>query len=459
MLDGSIAGGAGNMLIYATSNRRHLLPEYFSENLETKHVGDEVHPGESVEEKISLSERFGLWISFYPFAQDDYLAAVDGWLAHFGVDAAADRARRARRARARRCSSRCSAARAAAASPGSSRESYAGAAGAAQAAAARERAALRRASPPPCIAARPTARCCSRSARRQGLRRLLGISRRQARARRDAARRARARAARGARHRRAPRRAVARAAIRLSARARRAALLPRVRVGRRAGRPRRAGVRVADAGRASTSRRCCPPTRACCARWAAAGLRHHACAATSARTAFLARAAARRSTRGLRLVQLREKDWPRRAPARVRATRCVALAQPHGAHGAAQRRRADARARWGCDGVHWTVGALARRDARGPTACSCAASCHTREEIARAGALGLDFAVLGPVRADADAPGRAAARLGRLCARDRGDARCRCSRWAGSRRPTSTPRSRTARTASRCARGGAGRER
>ena len=74
MLDGSIAGSASNVLIYATSNRRHMLPEYFAENLETKHVGDEVHPGESVEEKISLSERFGLWISFYPFAQDDYLA-------------------------------------------------------------------------------------------------------------------------------------------------------------------------------------------------------------------------------------------------------------------------------------------------------------------------------------------------------------------------------------------------
>jgi uncharacterized protein len=89
MLDGSIAGAATNMLIYATSNRRHLLPEYFAENLETKHVGGEVHPGESVEEKISLSERFGLWISFYPFAQDEYLAAVDRWLAHFGVAAPA----------------------------------------------------------------------------------------------------------------------------------------------------------------------------------------------------------------------------------------------------------------------------------------------------------------------------------------------------------------------------------
>jgi predicted AAA+ superfamily ATPase len=85
VLDGSIAGGASNLLVYATSNRRHLLPEYMSENLETKHVGEEVHPGESVEEKISLSERFGLWISFYPFSQDDYLAAVHSWLEHFGI--------------------------------------------------------------------------------------------------------------------------------------------------------------------------------------------------------------------------------------------------------------------------------------------------------------------------------------------------------------------------------------
>src|SRR5262252_10674323 len=87
MLDGTIAAPSSNVLIYATSNRRHLLPEYFSENLETRHVGEEVHPGESVEEKISLSERFGLWISFYPFSQDDYLAAVDGWLGVFGVAA------------------------------------------------------------------------------------------------------------------------------------------------------------------------------------------------------------------------------------------------------------------------------------------------------------------------------------------------------------------------------------
>jgi predicted AAA+ superfamily ATPase len=98
-LDGSIAGPSGNVLIYATSNRRHLLPEYMSENLETKHVGDEVHPGESVEEKISLSERFGLWISFYPFSQDEYLAATDVWLAHFGVAPARSAREAAARAR------------------------------------------------------------------------------------------------------------------------------------------------------------------------------------------------------------------------------------------------------------------------------------------------------------------------------------------------------------------------
>ena len=80
ILDGSIAAATPNVLLYATSNRRHLLPEYFHENEETKYVGEEVHFGESIEEKVSLSERFGLWISFYPFSQDDYLAAVRSWV-------------------------------------------------------------------------------------------------------------------------------------------------------------------------------------------------------------------------------------------------------------------------------------------------------------------------------------------------------------------------------------------
>jgi len=84
VLDGSIAAPSENVLIYATSNRRHLMPEYMEENLEYKHVGGEIHPGETSEEKISLSERFGLWVSFYPFDQDEYLNIVAHWLRHFG---------------------------------------------------------------------------------------------------------------------------------------------------------------------------------------------------------------------------------------------------------------------------------------------------------------------------------------------------------------------------------------
>ncbi|WP_028994849.1 ATP-binding protein [Azonexus hydrophilus] len=85
VLDGSVAAPPDNVLIYATSNRRHLMPEYMSENLETQRVGDEIHPGEAVEEKVSLSERFGLWISFYPFSQDDYLAVFAHWARQFGI--------------------------------------------------------------------------------------------------------------------------------------------------------------------------------------------------------------------------------------------------------------------------------------------------------------------------------------------------------------------------------------
>lgn len=90
ILDGSVAAATANVLIYATSNRRHLLPEYMKENLSYTHTEDgEVHPGEGVEEKISLSERFGLWVSFYPFSQDEYLAIVDQWLGSFGIAPAA----------------------------------------------------------------------------------------------------------------------------------------------------------------------------------------------------------------------------------------------------------------------------------------------------------------------------------------------------------------------------------
>lgn len=86
-LDGSLAGPGDNTLIYATSNRRHLMPEFMRENLDAAYDADgELHPGESTEEKVSLSERFGLWLSFYPFRQDDFLDIVEHWLARFGVD-------------------------------------------------------------------------------------------------------------------------------------------------------------------------------------------------------------------------------------------------------------------------------------------------------------------------------------------------------------------------------------
>jgi len=95
ILDGSVAATTPNVLVYVTSNRRHLLPEYMKNNLSYAPSEDgEIHPGEVVEEKISLSERFGLWVSFYPFSQDEYLTIVAQWLSSFGVAAAAIEAAR-----------------------------------------------------------------------------------------------------------------------------------------------------------------------------------------------------------------------------------------------------------------------------------------------------------------------------------------------------------------------------
>jgi predicted AAA+ superfamily ATPase len=88
VLDGSVSATAENVLIYATSNRRHLMPEYLAENQSYKPLDNgEIHPGEVVEEKISLSERFGLWVSFYPYSQDEYLRIVAHWLRAYGVPA------------------------------------------------------------------------------------------------------------------------------------------------------------------------------------------------------------------------------------------------------------------------------------------------------------------------------------------------------------------------------------
>jgi len=83
-LDGSVAGLPANVLICATSNRRHLMPEFFDENAATQHLGGEVRPGESTEEKISLSDRFGLILTFYPFDQAAYLTIVASWITALG---------------------------------------------------------------------------------------------------------------------------------------------------------------------------------------------------------------------------------------------------------------------------------------------------------------------------------------------------------------------------------------
>ena len=95
VLDGSIAATSDNVLVYATSNRRHMMPEYMAENLETKYVGEEIRPGDTTEEKISLSERFGIWLSFYAFDQDEYLNVAQQWLKHYGVKKMTDEIRQA----------------------------------------------------------------------------------------------------------------------------------------------------------------------------------------------------------------------------------------------------------------------------------------------------------------------------------------------------------------------------
>jgi predicted AAA+ superfamily ATPase len=90
VLEGSIAAPPDNVLIYATSNRRHLLPEFHSENQQARVIDGELHQGDAIEEKVSLSERFGLWLSFYPFSQDEYLSVVDHWLKHHGAPDSSD---------------------------------------------------------------------------------------------------------------------------------------------------------------------------------------------------------------------------------------------------------------------------------------------------------------------------------------------------------------------------------
>ncbi|ATJ81394.1 ATP-binding protein [Halomonas beimenensis] len=87
VLDGALTGPPENVLLYATSNRRHLLPESLADNEATRLVGDELHHGDAVEEKISLSDRFGLWLAFHPFDQEAYLTACRHWTSRLGREA------------------------------------------------------------------------------------------------------------------------------------------------------------------------------------------------------------------------------------------------------------------------------------------------------------------------------------------------------------------------------------
>jgi len=80
VLDGSLEQAPDNVLLYATSNRRHLVPEHQSDNENWSRVDGELHPSEAVEDKIALSDRFGLWLSFYPFTQEHFLSVVEHWI-------------------------------------------------------------------------------------------------------------------------------------------------------------------------------------------------------------------------------------------------------------------------------------------------------------------------------------------------------------------------------------------
>lgn len=86
VLDGTAEASPDNLLLYATSNRRHLLPEKRSDNLAAEQVDGEIHPGEAIEEKIALSDRFGLWVSFYPFSQEQYLTVVQHWIGQLAAE-------------------------------------------------------------------------------------------------------------------------------------------------------------------------------------------------------------------------------------------------------------------------------------------------------------------------------------------------------------------------------------
>ena len=441
MLDGTIAGAAREH-----ADLRDVEPPPSAARVLQREPRDEAHRRGSASRRIGRGEDLAVRALR---AVDLVLSVQPGRLPRrgraagsrtFGVAAPQVARATPRRARAKRCSSRCSAARAAAASRGSSRRSYAGAARSTRGKDKRGESARERAHDRPRRRgghrSAPTGRCCSRSVRRASRTPATGSS--------PAASSSPARSPRDALDRELAEElgiAVRRAApwlvqrFRLSARARRAPLLPRVRVGRRARRPRRPGVRVADAGRvrrrAAAAGQHARPARAA----AAAGLRHHAWPTISARTRF-SRARERALDAGLEARAAARKDVAASSGSARSPTALVALARPHGAkvllNGDVET-RARARAAPACTGRR----RARRRDVASAT-ISCARRRATRAPSSRAPARSaLDFAVLGPVLATPTHPGAPPLGWERLRGDRRRDARCRSSRSAALAPPIS----------------------
>ncbi len=86
VLDGSLANASDNVLVYATSNRKNLMPEFMADNEAVAHIDGEIRPGDTIEEKTALAERFGLWLSFHTFDQNAYLAIAEYWLKKYGIN-------------------------------------------------------------------------------------------------------------------------------------------------------------------------------------------------------------------------------------------------------------------------------------------------------------------------------------------------------------------------------------
>ncbi len=437
-LDGSISTTSENLLIYATSNRRHLMPEYMQENLDTKYVGDEIHPGETVEEKISLSERFGLWVSFYPFDQDEYLEIVAHWLSTFSLRQKGNRAIQGRGAavvaparlaqRPRRLPVR-------AGLGGSPRRRLRGGQARQEKVVAVEVAAA--------VIERPDGVFPARAAPGgQGLRRLVGVPRRQDRGGRARRARARARAARGTRHRGAARLSLGDPRAYLRARDGACSISSASSNGRASRRPGKDRPSSGSGRMRRSPSRCCPPT--------APVLASLALPLEYAITDAQALGAAEQLAR----VEARMKDGPAPGPGARQGSLGTRAPDLRGhQHGAAIRREGPRQRRPG--GADWhPFQRRAADDAAGAAAGRSGLHPHGRLLPLGRGAWPRDgdragFRRARPGQGDAVASRRARSGLGGLPAHRRGRLASRSTRSAACARRTWTTRAARARTASR----------